>query len=110
MQTFSHFTYSYSNGMVMVTDVQVEHEGNYKLTDPAIHTAESSACLKDPTDLGRDGMVAFFSTHICNNFCGALSLKLPGDLDARAPNEHEASVYHDLSFEADREEIFETFD
>jgi hypothetical protein len=111
MQTFSHFTYSYSKGLVMVTDVQgvVESDGNYKLTDPAIHTADSSTCLKDPTNLGRDGMAAFFATHVCNSFCRALSLKLPENLDASAPIEPHLGVQDDLASEADREEAFPAF-
>lgn len=111
MQTFSHFTYSYSSGVVMVTDVQgvIESEGNYKLTDPAIHTADPSTYLKDPTNLGKDGMAAFFHTHICNHFCQTLFLKRPENLDVGTSIDQAVGFYDNSHAESDREDSFLSF-
>jgi hypothetical protein len=86
LQTFSHFTYCYSRGLVMVTDIQgAVHGDTYLLTDPAIHTPNPDKDLPDPTNMGLGGMGAFFATHSCNGYCRRLSLKLPADLDTSAP-------------------------
>ena len=107
MQTFSHFTYSYSNGMLMVTDLQgVVNNGTYKLTDPAIHTADPKKYLKDPTNLGDKGMSAFFVTHTCNRFCRELALKSPAELDTNLVLEE--SEAGDM-LDADREAIYTQF-
>jgi hypothetical protein len=88
LQTFSHFTYCYSRGLVMVTDVQGAVQGDtYLLTDPAIHTPNPDKDLPDRTNLGPKGIAAFFATHACNEFCRRLSLKLSADLNIRAPLE-----------------------
>ncbi|OMJ84859.1 hypothetical protein SteCoe_13986 [Stentor coeruleus] len=85
LQTFTHFTYCYSNGLVMVTDIQgVIGKDSYKLTDPAIHTAYNNGMLKDSTNLGTKGISAFFATHHCNGFCNKLALKLPREMDENA--------------------------
>ena len=111
MQTFSHFTYSYSQGLVMVTDVQgvVKDAATYMLTDPAIHTADSKTCLADQTNLGREGMGTFFLTHVCNNFCRLMLLKRPEDLDVSAPIEPQLGIPDDQSSEADREDAYTSF-
>jgi hypothetical protein len=87
LQTFSHFTYSFSKGLIMVTDVQgvVETTKAYKLTDPAIHTADPKHQLPDPTNLGAKGFAAFFGTHKCNEYCRRMDLKTPDSLDITTP-------------------------
>ena len=86
LQTFSHFTFCYTIGTVMVTDIQgVVNDDRYRLTDPAIHTADPDTILKDPTNLGTTGMSAFFHSHVCNDFCKRLGLQMPEELDVSAP-------------------------
>ena len=86
LQTFSHFTFCYTTGTVMVTDIQgVVYHDSYRLTDPAIHTGVPETILKDPTNQGTTGMNAFFLSHICNDFCKRLGLYLPTDIDASIP-------------------------
>ena len=88
LQTFSHFSYSFSKGLVMVTDLQgVVLKDSFKLTDPAIHTADNKKQLPDPTNLGPNGMAAFFKSHECNHFCRIMELKTPETLDTAAPFE-----------------------
>jgi len=85
-QAFSHFSHTYSKGLLLVVDLQGEVEGcTYRFTDPAIHTADPEKHLKDPTNLGPKGMSAFFSSHRCNDVCRALGLKLPWEIDASEP-------------------------
>ena len=107
MQTFSHFTYSYSKGLVTVTDVQgvVEQGGIYTLTDPAVHTADPT-CLQDPTNLGREGMATFFKTHTCNDVCRLLALELPENLNVGVPIEPHVGVTDPRAAEADRESLY----
>jgi hypothetical protein len=71
----------------MVTDVQgvVETTKAYKLTDPAIHTADPKHQLPDPTNLGAKGFAAFFGTHKCNEYCRRMDLKTPDSLDITTP-------------------------
>ncbi len=74
---FSHFTYEYSGGYLLVCDLQgilTKHRERdvMLLTDPAIH------CTHFPrfgaTNLGKEGMDQFFSVHTCNKYCKALKL------------------------------------
>jgi hypothetical protein len=110
IQTFSHFTYSYSRGLLMVTDVQgvVEKEGNYTLTDPAVHTADPNY-LRDLTNLGLEGMAAFFRTHVCNDFCRLLCLDLPENLNAEIPIGPHLGATDAQAAEADREAVYHSF-
>ena len=86
LQAFSHFSFCYSRGILMITDIQgAVLSDKYLLTDPAIHTAAREKQLPDPTNLGTEGMAAFFATHICNDFCRRLRLQLPADLDVTCP-------------------------
>lgn len=79
LQAFSHFTWHYTKGLVMVVDVQGVScgHGKYLLTDPAVHTQEVTKVLPDPTNLGVDGMAKFFATHKCNSICAQLKLRRP---------------------------------
>jgi len=78
VQTFCHWTYSRSNGQLIIVDCQgvfCEFQNAFILTDPAIH------CLQlerfGGTNLGELGMKKFFQTHICGKFCNALQLFNP---------------------------------
>ena len=77
LQAFSHFTYEYSDRMLLVVDVQGvidDAKRAYVLTDPAIHTFNEVKVLPDPCNLGVKGMKCFFHTHTCNAFCKLLGL------------------------------------
>jgi len=84
-QAFSHFTYEFSMGLMMVTDIQgieteEEESSGLMLTDPAIH----SYVLKEHfgrTNHGKLGMIRFFKTHECNNYCKMLCLLNPKEID-----------------------------
>eukprot|EP00041_Stephanoeca_diplocostata_P026006 m.693396 g.693396 ORF g.693396 m.693396 type:complete len:711 (+) comp22872_c0_seq3:173-2305(+) len=78
---YSHFTYDFTNGYLIVVDVQgVEGvDGGGKdillLTDPAIHCARHHRF--GVTNLRQAGIDGFFKTHKCNKFCSALGLTTP---------------------------------
>jgi len=87
-QAFSHFTYEFSMGLMMVTDIQGIETGEEEkkessglmLTDPAIH----SYVLKEhfgKTNHGKLGMMRFFKTHDCNNYCKMLCLLNQKEID-----------------------------
>ena len=75
-QAFSHFTYRYSNRKLLVCDLQGVFNANtipptYELTDPVIHY-RSSRGIKNTfgrTDCGKEGILDFFRSHICNPLC-----------------------------------------
>jgi len=82
-QAFSHFTYEYSTGAMMVTDVQgiVDGEsGEIVLTDPAVHSFIYKQRF-GKTNCGKLGMIRFFMTHKCNDYCKKLHLIHPKDID-----------------------------
>jgi len=113
-QAFSHFTYEYSMGTMLVSDIQGTVErGKGKeeekeeekevlgllLTDPAIH----SLIYKDrfgETNHGKVGIIRFFQTHNCNDYCEKLSLSDPRKVDTsklkeiRAKFESEKGLNH----------------
>lgn len=68
MAAFSHWSFHQSNGQLLICDLQgVLNNGNYRLTDPAIHSqAKNTYGL---TDLGVLGQAIFFYSHTCNNMC-----------------------------------------
>ena len=55
--------------------VKDENFGNprYILTDPAIHCHDVTRVGR--TNLGREGMHNFFSSHHCNSFCDTMELE-----------------------------------
>lgn len=68
-QAFSHFTWHYSKGKLMVVDIQGVDD---VYTDPQIHTKDGQGY--GAGNLGMTGVHKFFTTHQCNNVC--LHLKL----------------------------------
>lgn len=81
-QALSHFSYHTSNRSVLLCDVQggatiqdpvalpenmAQHSNGFFLTDPAIHSQQPNRY--GATDLGPEGIAAFFSSHQCNEFC-----------------------------------------
>ncbi|CAK9218410.1 unnamed protein product [Sphagnum troendelagicum] len=81
LQAFTHWTYEYSDKLLMVTDLQgvlaPNSDGHmrFHLCDPAIHCADVLRFTK--TNLGPEGFKLFFNTHKCNDVCRNLKLK-PG--------------------------------
>lgn len=71
-QAFSHFTYERSLGQFLVCDLQGV---NGVLTDPVMHTADAQRFPLSQTNLGREGIKFFFSSHKCNGVCATLALK-----------------------------------
>eukprot|EP00826_Nyctotherus_ovalis_P008493 TRINITY_DN12201_c0_g2_i1.p1 TRINITY_DN12201_c0_g2~~TRINITY_DN12201_c0_g2_i1.p1 ORF type:complete len:417 (+),score=108.74 TRINITY_DN12201_c0_g2_i1:139-1389(+) len=73
-QAFSHFTYEYSLGTILVTDIQgVYKNDSLIITDPAIH----SLFYRDHfgyTNHSQIGILRFFQTHFCNEYCKKLKL------------------------------------
>ncbi|KAJ8605809.1 hypothetical protein CTAYLR_000553 [Chrysophaeum taylorii] len=67
MQALSHFSFHASGGELLLCDLQ---GGIYKhgvvLTDPVVMSRSRSFGL---TDLGPDGIRAFFDHHVCNCYC-----------------------------------------
>ena len=74
MEAFSHFSYHYSGGQLMVSDLQGRcfydrynvNRCRFELSDPAIC---SRTRRYGPTDLGEKGIDSFFCNHNCNQFC-----------------------------------------
>lgn len=76
---FSHFSYCFTKGYLLVTDLQgidsVDSNGSptLLLTDPAIHCSIHARFGK--TNLRGHGILAFFRKHHCNEYCQALGLE-----------------------------------
>eukprot|EP00934_Nitzschia_sp_Nitz4_P005187 Nitzschia sp. Nitz4//scaffold183_size43938//3017//3832//NITZ4_007263-RA/size43938-processed-gene-0.48-mRNA-1//1//CDS//3329539593//5177//frame0 len=75
MEAFSHFSYEYSDGGILICDIQGRYRDNrryrggksrFELSDPAIC---SRTRRYGPTDLGEKGIDLFFANHECNEFC-----------------------------------------
>lgn len=75
---FQHFTHQHTNRYLMVCDLQGVLTGNESgrrtllLTDPAIHCPTHARFGK--TNLQHEGVKAFYSHHVCNDYCHALGL------------------------------------
>ena len=81
LQAFTHFTYRYTNGRVMVCDLQGIFNTDMvpptlELTDPAIHysSRKGRRMVFGRTDKGPSGMKSFFRTHKCTKICKYLRL------------------------------------
>ena len=85
-QAFSHWTWVASEKSLLICDLQgvfqtSEGEKKWKFTDPAIHSASQRF---GQTDLGPQGINAFFYYHICNGFCRHLP-RPSGVIDVALP-------------------------
>ena len=76
-QAFSHWSYQYSRGDLLVCDLQGVLHSSFELTDPAIHSRYSRDKCFGPTDNGPRGHQAFFVSHRCNALCTFLKLTKP---------------------------------
>lgn len=69
LDSFSHFTYHQSGGQFVVCNlkgVKDEEDGNFKLTNPDIHSMAGNFGSKDK---GKVGIKRFFKNHVCTNIC-----------------------------------------
>uniref|UniRef100_A0A8C4RY48 non-specific serine/threonine protein kinase n=1 Tax=Erpetoichthys calabaricus TaxID=27687 RepID=A0A8C4RY48_ERPCA len=76
MLAFSHWTYEYTRGELLVLDLQGVGEN---LTDPSVIKAEDKDCQNmvfGPANLGEHAIKNFTEKHQCNSCCK--KLKLPG--------------------------------
>jgi len=78
---YSHFTFHITKGYLLVNDLQgilTESKGKevLLLTDPAIHCYKAIHRF-GKTNLGAEGMHAFFQKHCCNRYCEHLGLTIP---------------------------------
>uniref|UniRef100_A0A8C3Y461 non-specific serine/threonine protein kinase n=1 Tax=Catharus ustulatus TaxID=91951 RepID=A0A8C3Y461_CATUS len=76
MLAFSHWTYVYTGGELLVLDLQGVGEN---LTDPSVIKPEEKKSRKmvfGPANLGEDAIRNFIAKHRCNSCCR--KLKLPG--------------------------------
>eukprot|EP00048_Salpingoeca_helianthica_P001282 m.48112 g.48112 ORF g.48112 m.48112 type:complete len:668 (+) comp11342_c0_seq1:196-2199(+) len=78
----SHFSWEFSEQQLLVADLQgIEAKGEHKqqgpplivLTDPAVHCMHENRF--GVTNLRKIGIIGFFQTHKCNEFCRALGLQ-----------------------------------
>jgi Alpha-kinase family len=81
LHAFTHFTTRYTNGQVLVCDLQGVFNTEmtpptFELTDPAIHykSTKGRRMVYGRTDKGAAGMKAFFHTHKCTKICKFLRL------------------------------------
>ena len=76
--TFTHFTWHYTRGTKMVTDVQgisaSKFDRKYLLTDPCVLTDGAASATGIATDRGVRAMQNFHQSHNCGKDCLALKL------------------------------------
>ncbi|EAR97192.2 MHCK/EF2 kinase domain protein (macronuclear) [Tetrahymena thermophila SB210] len=72
-QALSHFSWQISKGYLAIVDLQGNHEGI--LTDPQVHCLDQEKF--GDGNLGYEGILRFFSTHECNDYCRKLQLIHP---------------------------------
>ncbi|CAG8459038.1 4456_t:CDS:2, partial [Ambispora gerdemannii] len=74
LEAFAHFTYEYTEGYLVIYDLQgVECPDYFLLTDPAIHCTDTLRFGK--TNLGKRGIEkCFLANHKCNTVCQKLGL------------------------------------
>lgn len=84
LQSFSHWTYQFTRGRLMVVDLQgvKTPDKMYFLIDPAIHFQDLNRYRETRTNLGAKGMREFFRTHVCTKVCEKLDLeKVENNID-----------------------------
>ena len=83
LQAFTHWTYEFSKGELMITDLQGikgPNSNTYYLTDPAIHCQDMDHFSR--LNWGKEGFAMFFAAHKCNKICAQLRLQ---SREARSP-------------------------
>jgi len=98
-QAFSHFTWHFTEGQLMVVDIQ--GSGSTILTDPQIHSRNPDDDRFGYGNLGTQGMDAFFLQHVCNDICASLQLQ-PSPMQ-RPRSDGDVAV--DLGYQADGNSI-----
>src|SRR3989337_1690316 len=75
LEAFAHFTYEYTEGYLVVCDLQgIELTDEFLLTDPAIHCIDLRF---GRTNFGERGInECFLANHRCNDICKKLKLKV----------------------------------
>ncbi|RUP47906.1 kinase-like domain-containing protein [Jimgerdemannia flammicorona] len=78
LEAFAHFTYQFTEGYLVVTDLQgAEYQTEFILTDPAILCVDNLRFGQ--TNLGSGGIKeCFVANHRCNSVCQQLGLKVIG--------------------------------
>ncbi|CAG8584474.1 10173_t:CDS:2, partial [Cetraspora pellucida] len=74
LEAFAHFTYKYTEGYLVIYDLQgVDLCNEFLLTDPAIHCVD--LLRFGNTNLGKSGIQkCFLANHKCNDICKKLKL------------------------------------
>jgi len=68
VNAFSHFTFDYSKGKMVLCDMQgVRKNNKYHITDPAILSTKAGQF--GMTDLGPTGLEDWMFKHVCNKYC-----------------------------------------
>ncbi|GBB99217.1 hypothetical protein RclHR1_03450012 [Rhizophagus clarus] len=80
LEAFVHFTYEYTEGYLVVCDLQgIELNNEFLLTDPAIHCVDPLRFGR--TNFGENGIKQLFlANHKCNDICKNLKLNHIGDI------------------------------
>eukprot|EP00826_Nyctotherus_ovalis_P016740 TRINITY_DN14862_c0_g1_i4.p1 TRINITY_DN14862_c0_g1~~TRINITY_DN14862_c0_g1_i4.p1 ORF type:complete len:648 (-),score=147.31 TRINITY_DN14862_c0_g1_i4:81-2024(-) len=84
-QAFSHFTYEYSLGTLMVVDIQgtINETGKITIKNPSLHSAMYKDCFGE-TNHSKLGIFKFFQTHRCNTYCKIFMLTNPNNMREKA--------------------------
>ena len=86
MPGFMHWTWWYTDGELMIADLQgVRKDDSYLLTDPVIMSLSGSY---GATDTGVEGMAMFFLKHECGLFCNKLPKPTLRDFYGVIPQQH----------------------
>ncbi|XP_058439983.1 transient receptor potential cation channel subfamily M member 6 isoform X2 [Marmota monax] len=98
MLAFSHWTYEYTRGELLVLDLQGVGEN---LTDPSVIKPEdkqSRGMVFGPANLGEDAIRSFIAKHRCNSCCR--KLKLP---DLKRNDYSPGTINSSFGFEKEKE-------